>query len=312
MALIQTATRFAPSTTGPPHLGTLLSGLLCYLHARREGSTFVVRMENLDRERCKPEFLTEMLAMLEDFGLSPDKVDIQSEHLDDYRIRLNHLAQQGYIYFCNCSRARLKASANRGPDGSFIYDNRCRENLWLPGQSIQDGSLRCRLPTTRLTLDDNIAGSRVYETQKHFGDPIIVRRDGAFSYHFSSVVDDARVGITDVVRGRDLIDSTATQLVLRKIMNLPIPKFFHHLLLMEGTDRKLAKLHGSIPVRELRKRLTVESIYGSLAYFLGFAESEMPLNLSAFQKLFTWETVSRNDVLVHYDEDKGELVSQKL
>ena len=250
--------------------------------------------------------------MLEDFGLSPDKVDIQSEHLGDYRNRLNQLAEREHIYFCNCSRGRLKATAKRGPDGSFIYDNRCRENLWTPGQNIQDGSLRCRLPATRLTLEDNLAGVRVYETEEHFGDPIILRRDGAFSYHFSSVVDDARVGITDVVRGRDLIDSTPTQVVLRKMMGLPIPKFFHHLLLMEGTDRKLAKLHGSISVRQLRKRLTVESIYGSLAHFLGLIETAMPLSLSGFQELFTWEIVSNNDVLVHYDEDKGELVSQKL
>ena len=251
MGSIRTATRFAPSTTGQPHLGTLLSGLLCYLHAQVQGTKFVVRMENLDPQRCKPEFLSEMIDMLDDFGLSADQIDIQSEHIDEYQSHLHRLAKGGHIYVCNCSRARLKASAKRGPDGSFIYDNKCREKRWSPGQSWQEGSLRCRLPEVRHVLKDRLVGSRAYETNEHFGDPVILRRDGAFSYHFSSVVDDARVGVTDVIRGRDLIDSTPTQVVLRNILGFHIPTYYHHLLLMEGSKKKLAKLHGSIAVRHL-------------------------------------------------------------
>ena len=253
-----------------------------------------------------------MVDMLDDFGLSADQIDIQSEHIDEYQLPLHRLAKEGHIYFCNCSRARLKASAKRGPDGSFIYDNQCREKRWSPGQSLQEGSLRCRLPEVRYVLKDRLVSSRAYETNEHFGDPVILRRDGAFSYHFSSVVDDARVGVTDVIRGRDLIDSTPTQVVLRNLLGLPIPTYYHHLLLMEGSKKKLAKLHGSIAVRHLRRNLSAEAILGYLGYFMGLVEDTKPLSLTDLQKEFCWERISRNDVLVHFNEDTAELVSQNL
>ena len=306
------ATRFAPSTTGLPHLGTLLSGLLCYLHARREGARFVVRMENLDRQRCKPEFQSAMLELLEDFGLCADQIDVQSEHLDDYQRYLHRLANEGYVYYCRCSRGRLKAKAKRGPDGSFIYDNRCRKNHWKPGESFTDGNLRCRFPETQLSFSDRLAGERTYKTLEHFGDPIVLRRDGAFSYHFSSIVDDERIGVTDIVRGRDLIDSTPSQLVLRNMFQMPVPDFFHHFLLMEDSKEKFAKLHGSISVRHLRQKLSVDAVYGYLALFMGLREDWRPMSLSELERDFSWERISRKDVLVRYNEESAKLFSQKL
>lgn len=248
-------TRFAPSPTGALHLGHAYSALFAWDAARSAGGRFLLRIEDIDPNRCRPEYETALKADLAWLGLTwPEPARRQSEHLDDYRAALDRLAGLGVIYPCFCSRQDIQAemaraaSAPHGP-AAHTYPGTCRhldparraERLAAghPHALRLDVAAASRL-TGPLRWHDRALGWQDARTDL-LGDVVLARRDSPTSYHLSVTVDDALQGVTLVTRGRDLLDSTHTHRLLQALLGLPVPDWHHHPLLTNARGERLAK-----------------------------------------------------------------------
>jgi len=303
--------RFAPSTTGPAHPGTLLAALLCWLDARSRGARCVLRLEDLDPERSTPERVAAMREALDWFGLDFDSTELQSEARADHERALDQLEARDLLYPCGCSRREIREAGRRGPDGGFAYSNRCRERA-LPagGWRASDEPLRARLPDGRIEPVDEAGEPVAQSPARELGDPIVRRRDGGVAYHLASVVDDARAGVTRVVRGRDLAASTATQVALQRLLDLPEPVYRHHFLLLEERDGdKLAKLHGAVGLPELLPVYGPGELCAVLARGAGFAVSAVTLSPHALLEDFAWQDVALRDRAVRWTGTQLEWVA---
>ncbi|MGE5186992.1 MAG: glutamate--tRNA ligase family protein [Acidobacteriota bacterium] len=297
--------RFAPSTTGEAHPGTLLSALLVWLDARSRGGRVLLRLEDLDRDRVRAEHARSLVDALAELGLDWDEVVTQSERAAAHEAALDRLAAAGRLYPCTCSRA-ARAGGRRAPDGGWAYDNTCRDRpLPSGGWRAVDDALRARLPDDRVELVDD-AGLDLSQTPAlEMGDPVVRRRDGAIAYQLAVVVDDAAAGVTDVVRGRDIAPSTATQVLLQRLLGVPTPRYRHHLLLLEEAGGKLAKLHGSIPFSKVRARYRGDELCGLLAAGAGIVASPQPCTPRELVARFAWARVATGDRVARWDDALG-------
>jgi glutamyl/glutaminyl-tRNA synthetase len=294
--------RFAPSSTGHAHPGTLLSGLLVWLDARARGDRAILRLEDLDVERASAALSDALVEELAWFGLGFDATVRQRDLAAGHAAALDALAARGALYPCACSRAERQAGGRRAPDGGFAYDNRCRARPLPPGGwRASSEAVRCRLPDRRVELVDEGGRDLSQTPALELGDPIVVRRDRVVAYHLVVVVDDAAAGVTRVVRGHDLASATATQVLLHELLELPLPRYRHHLLLLEPRGDKLAKLHGSVAVPELRRAMSAEALCGVLAAAAGLAASDAPVTPGALVAGFDWGRVATDDVVVRWD-----------
>ena len=301
--------RFAPSTTGPAHPGTLLAALLCWLDARSRGATVWLRLEDLDPDRHRPEHARAMRADLAWLGLDWDGEQSQRELREGHASALDQLEAAGRLYPCRCSRSVLRAHGERAPDGGFRYPGTCRDRpLPAGGWRESDAPLRVRLDPGRIALRDESGLDLGGDPEGEFGDPIVRRRDGAAAYHLASVVDDARIGVTRVVRGRDLAPSTATQVAIQGLLGLPRPSYRHHLLLLEERGGKLAKLHGAVGTDALRPLYEPEALCGWLAAAAGLLEEATPVRPHELVAGFDWQRVAHADRLVRFTGEALDLV----
>jgi glutamyl/glutaminyl-tRNA synthetase len=296
-------TRFAPSTTGHAHPGTLLAGLLCWLDARSRDDRVLLRFENLDPVRCKAAYLEAMRADLEWFGLDWDGIVIQSDLRPQHEAALDALAARGLLYPCECTRSQRRRSGRRAPDGGYAYDNTCRGRPLPPGGWRQaDQPLRAQLPDQPIVLVDESGLDLSQHPSRDMGDPIVMRRDGAMAYHLAVVVDDAASGVDRVVRGRDLATSTATQVALQRLLGVPTPSYRHHALFLEPHGGKLAKFHGSVAAAELRQHYSAAELCGCIAWAAGLQDQPAPRSPRDLVASFAWQRVMEQDrVLVWRD-----------
>lgn len=290
--------RFAPSTTGPAHPGTLLAGLLCWLDARSRGARLVLRLEDLDPERCRPEWSRAMREDLAWLGLDWDAESQQSAVHEQHEAALDRLEAAGALYPCRCSRSELRAQGRLAPDGGYAYAGGCRKReLPAGGWRASGEPLRARLPAGAIDIEDEGGEPLVRDPLRAFGDPIVRRRDGAVAYHLASVADDARAGVTRVVRGRDLAASTATQVALQRLLGVAQPAYRHHLLLLEERDGgKLAKLHGAVGMPDLRAAgYDAAQLCGLLAQACSLRDAADPVAPAELLAEFDWRRVSAED-----------------
>jgi glutamyl-Q tRNA(Asp) synthetase len=298
--------RFAPSTTGRAHPGTLLAALLCWLDARSRGDEVLLRLEDLDRERTKPGYVEAMREDLAWFGLEWDAESRQSEQLRRYEARLDELATRGLVYACSCSRAEIRASGTLAPDGSHRYPGRCREHVVdAAGWRGADRALRLRLEAGRVDVADESGLDLDGDPEMLFGDPIIRRRDGAYAYHFCSVLDDAADRVDRVVRGRDLAPSSTLQEGLRVLMDLVQPSYCHHFLLLEASGGKFSKFHGAVDLGELARHSDAAELCGRLAGFAGLVPEGTRCRPADLVTEFDWSRVSRDDVALEWSASGG-------
>lgn len=292
--------RFAPSTTGEAHPGTLLSALLVWLDARARKGQALLRLEDLDVTRVKAAWSDALLEATRWLGLDWDAVIVQTRQTPSHERALDQLAEAGLLYPCTCSRAD-RTGGRRAPDGGWAYENTCR------GKPLPDGgwravnsNVRVQLPDDRVELVDD-GGLDLSQTPAHdMGDPIVRRRDGVIAYQLAVVVDDADEGITDIVRGRDIAPSTATQVMLQRLLGLPTPRYRHHFLLLEQSGDKLAKLHGAIPWSELRTHYSGEQLCGVLAHAAGLLDQPKPITPSELVHTFAWTHVPAADRIARW------------
>ena len=291
--------RFAPSTTGRAHPGTLLAALLAWLDARSQGARLLLRLEDLDPERCRPEwslFMREDLAWL---GLDFDAVEAQQDHGARHDAALDALAALGVLYPCACSRSLLRAENDAALGRGGRYPNHCRGRaLPAAGWRASSEPLRAALPSGRVAPVDEGGRDLAQDPAAELGDPIVRRRDGAAAYQLAVVVDDAASGVTRVVRGHDLAASTATQVALQRMLGLREPVYRHHLLLLEERGGKLAKFHRAVGADALRGVYTAPGLTGFLAHAAGLRPDAAPTTPTELLRDFTWTRVAREDRVV--------------
>ncbi len=231
--------RFAPSPTGPLHFGSLVSALASWLDARAAGGEWLLRIEDIDTPRVVPGAADDILRTLEAFGLHWDGEAVwQSRRLARYETVLERLWAQGLAYACACTRRQLAVVAARGPGGTPIYPGTCRE-LGLPRGPGR--ALRLRVPDAVIAFDDAVQGRVAQNLARELGDYVILRADGLFAYQLVVVIDDAGQGVTHVVRGADLLDSTPRQIHLLHLLGEPVPTYAHLPLAVDAHGDKLSK-----------------------------------------------------------------------
>ena len=239
--------RFAPSPTGPLHFGSLVAALGSYLEARTRGGgggCWLVRMEDVDAPRCKPEHADVILRTLEACGFEWDgAVMVQSQRKQRYRDILEHLKRTGVAYPCGCTRSELEGRP-AGIDGAPIYPGTCRDIL-PPGKTARAWRLRM---AGDIDFIDAVQGAQKQNLPRDVGDCVLLRADGYFAYQLAVVIDDADQGVDHIVRGADLIHSTARQIYLQRLLGLPTPQYAHLPVAVDATGAKLSKQTRAVPV----------------------------------------------------------------
>lgn len=302
-----TVGRFAPSPSGRIHLGNILCCLLAWLSARQKGGKVILRIEDLDTARCPLRYAEQMVEDLRWLGLDwdegpetggPNGPYFQSQRTALYQDALEKL--DALIYPCFCTRAELHAaSAPHREDGPTVYAGTCR-NL-SPAErekraKRRSPALRLRVPDKEISLIDGHMGGYAERLERDCGDFLLRRSDGMFAYQLAVVVDDAAMGVTEVVRGADLLSSTPRQLYLYQLLDLTPPEFFHFPLLLAPDGRRLSKRDADVGLDSLRGRVTAEALLGRLAQLAGFHPSGDPSTAAELLEAFSWEKVPQEDI----------------
>ncbi|GMN02241.1 tRNA glutamyl-Q(34) synthetase GluQRS [Erythrobacter sp. MTPC3] len=247
-------TRFAPSPNGHLHLGHAFSAIYAHDMAKRADGEFLLRIEDIDGPRSRPEFADEFRRDLEWLGLEWRDVAPQSQRLDSYEAMAGQLVDMGMVYPCTCTRAEIAGLKDRrGADG-LVYAGSCRG---LPLDPDRPAALRLDIDRAMETLGELIwtdeeAGS-VIADPRELGDVVLVRKDLPASYHLAATIDDAADGITTVTRGTDLFSSTHVHRILQELLELPVPHWHHHPVLLDDDGQKLAKRRGSPSLKDRRE-----------------------------------------------------------
>lgn len=278
-----TITRFAPSPTGHLHLGNAFSALYAWRAADARGGRFLIRIEDIDQARCRPEYVTAMLDDLAWLGLDwPEPVRWQSGHFDDYRAALERLAGLGVTYPCFCTRADIAAeialspSAPHGPDGP-LYPGICRSlSADERAARLADGApYAIRLDAAKaaaligdgLGWHDKRRGRQPLDPMRQ-GDVVLARKDIPTSYHLAVTVDDALQGITLITRGEDLFEASHVHRLLQALLDLPTPAYDHHDLIRDDAGLRLAKRKSAPTIRSLREDgVTADEIRQHLGFY---------------------------------------------
>ncbi len=303
--------RFAPSPTGRMHLGNVFSALLSFLSAHSKGGKWVLRIEDLDPERSRKEYSEILEDDLNWLGLDWDEGGskggdfapyYQSKRSKIYQEAFNKLSD--LVYPCFCKRADLlAASAPHSSDGRPIYSGKCRNlsvNDVAELSKFRNPAYRIKVGDTEIKFTDEVYGEQSKSLYQVGGDFVLRRVDGTFAYQLAVVVDDALMGITEVVRGNDLLDSTPSQIYLYNLLGFPVPKFYHFPLLMSAeSGARLSKRDKSLDMGELRKSFSAEEILGLLGFYAGIIPENRKATLSELLDKFDWDKVPRKNIIVY-------------
>ena len=307
----QVVGRFAPTPSGALHLGNLLCSLLAWLSARSQGGRVILRIEDLDTARTSPAFTRQLEEDLLLLGLDWDEGGDQAPYLQSgrtafYQAILEKLQSAGQVYPCFCSRAELHAAtAPHASDGEPIYTGRCWD--LTPGEveklaQKRPPALRLRVPDEEVAFTDGHYGPITQNLQQQCGDFVLRRSDGVFAYQLAVVADDGDMGVTQVVRGRDLLSSTPRQLYLYQLLGYPAPDFFHTPLLLASDGRRLSKRDGDVSLQGLiRRGFSPEDIVGRLAFLCGLLERPQPMAARELIPLFDWSRIKKDDICLPAD-----------
>lgn len=293
--------RFAPTPSGRLHLGNILCAMLAYLSVRSQGGRFLLRIEDVDIPRCPRRLAQQAIEDLRWLGFTWDAEPLyQSDRSDIYRAALDRLSAGGHTYPCFCTRAQLMslAAPNLG-DTQVIYQRTCA-NL-TPEEAAERAqsrapAIRLRVPDKEVSFMDGLFGVRCENLERDCGDFILRRSDGLYGYQLAVVVDDALSGVTEVVRGRDILSATPRQIYLQHLLGDDTPAYVHIPLLVDHQGRRLAKRDKDLDLTALALRFTPEDILGMLAYSAGLLEEIRPMTLEGLIPLFDWQKVKRDDL----------------
>ena len=293
--------RFAPSTSGRMHLGNVCSAMLAWLSAKSQGGEILLRSEDLDPARSRRAYAETMMEDFRWLGLVWDRrAPDQSARSGVYGAALERLREKGLLYPCYCTRDQLHAaSAPHASDGRVIYGGTCR-NLTAEQRARMTKApcLRVRVPERVISFTDGLQGPYAMDLSREWGDFILRRADGVAAYQLAVVVDDGTEGVTEVVRGRDLLSSTPAQLWLYELLELKPPEFRHVPMLLAPDGRRLSKRDRDLDLGELRKDHSPEDLIGLLGYLCGLTDRREAVSARELAADFSWDKVRREDIIL--------------
>ncbi len=284
--------RYAPSPSGEQHLGNIQTALVAWLQVRLAKGQFALRMDDIDTPRVKAGSAVQILDELHWLGLDWDEIDdipyradresvyFQSRYTEFYQSAFATLSEAKKVYACACSRRQIERTVKQpNSAGQYIYPGTCRDKSNFEMQAFPQVAWRFITSASTINFTDEIAGEMMQNVSAAFGDFIVKRRNDLFSYHLSCVVDDINMGITDVVRGADLFDSTPSQIALIKSLSAAVPRYWHLPLKMNENGEKLAKRDGSNSVYQLRAAgKTAPQLIGQLSRDLGLTKTNQAIS----------------------------------
>ena len=302
--------RYAPSPSGYLHIGNVSAALMTWLSAKSRGGEIVLRVEDLDPSRSRAEYAEAIMDDLRWLGLDWDRrAQDQSKRGAAYAAALERLE----TYPCYCSRDELHAaSAPHGTDGRVVYSGKCRGLTDAQRrEKTKAPCLRAAVPDREIAFVDGVQGPYSLSLRRDWGDFIVRRADGVTAYQVAVVVDDAENGVTEVVRGRDLLSSTPVQIWLYGALGLKAPEFYHIPMLLAPDGRRLSKRDGDCYVHSLRDRWPPERIIGLIAWLYGLIDRREDVSARELATAFSWDRVRREDIRLDWTETLKEVRSKR-
>ena len=296
--------RFAPTPSGRMHLGNVFAALLAWLSVRSRGGEMVLRMEDLDTQRTSPEFAQVLRGDLTWLGLTWDReTPAQSTRSQIYDACFQRLAEMGLLYPCYCSRSQLHSvNAPHLSDGTYIYPGTCRDLTQAQRESFsKKPAWRLQVPDREYALEDRCCGSFRQNLSRECGDFLVRRADGVYMYQLAVVVDDGLSGVTEVVRGRDLLESAPRQMYLQELLGFTQPQYAHVPMLLSADGRRLSKRDKDLDLGQLRSRIKPEELIGRLAHAAGLLDRPETVSARELAQNFSWDCVKKGDVFVETD-----------
>ncbi len=295
----QAVGRFAPTPSGRMHLGNVFAALIAWLSVRSKGGKMVLRMEDLDTQRTSDEFAQILREDLIWLGLDWDEeTQKQSLRSEAYQGYFEKLKDMGLLYPCYCTRSQLHSvNAPHLSDGTYVYPGTCR-NLTDVQRAAFDRapSWRVQVPDKVWQFTDLVQGNYTENLKTDCGDFVVRRADGVFVYQLAVTVDDAEAGVTEVVRGMDLMSSAPRQMYLQALFGFPHPTYGHVPMLVAPDGRRLSKRDQDMDLGALRKNKTPQQVLGMLAHAAGLLSQNKPISAEELKKEFSWEKLKRENI----------------
>ena len=296
--------RFAPTPSGRMHLGNVFAALIAWLSVRSKGGSMVLRMEDLDTQRTSSEYARVLREDLLWLGLDWDvETPPQSQRSEAYQRYFDRLADLGLLYPCYCTRSQLHSvNAPHLSDGTYVYPGTCRDLTAAQRAAFQRApSWRVKVPDRVWSLEDLVQGPYRENLATDCGDFVVRRADGVFVYQLAVTVDDGEAGVTEVVRGMDLLSSAPRQMYLQELFGFTHPVYAHVPLLTAPDGRRLSKRDQDLDLGRLRQRVTAEQLLGWLAVSAGLLETYCPISAKELVSRFSWQKLSRVSICLEAD-----------
>jgi len=288
--------RFAPTPSGRMHLGNVFAALIAWLSVRSRDGEMVLRMEDLDTLRTSAEFADILRSDLAWLGLDYDRETApQSQRSAVYDEYFDKLQEMGLLYPCYCTRSQLHGvNAPHLSDGTYVYPGTCR-NLQNPPKNRLP-AWRVMVPDKVWTVEDKVQGHYELNLATECGDMVVRRADGVYVYQLAVTVDDGEAGVTEVVRGMDLLSSAPRQMYLQELFGFPHPEYGHVPMLLAPDGRRLSKRDRDLDLGELRKRVTAEKLIGTLAFAGGIIDQNVPISATELSREFAWSKLKGDSI----------------
>lgn len=283
--------RFAPTPSGRMHLGNVFAALMAWLSVRSRGGEMVLRMEDLDTQRTSAEFAKTLRGDLAWLGLDYDReTPPQSTRGAVYDRYFEQLRDMGLLYPCYCTRSQLHSvNAPHLSDGTYVYPGTCRTLVSPPTDRAP--AWRVVVPEKTWHLHDRVQGEYSLDLATQCGDMVVRRADGVYVYQLAVTVDDGEAGVTEVVRGMDLLSSAPRQMYLQSLFGFAHPEYAHVPMLLAPDGRRLSKRDRDLDLGQLRQTVSAESLIGTLAFACGLIDRQEPLSARELAREFTWDNV---------------------
>ena len=296
--------RFAPTPSGRMHLGNVFAALLAWLSVRSRDGEMVLRMEDLDTQRTSPEYAQVLRQDLLWLGLSWDReTPPQSQRSRVYDEYFQKLEDLGLLYPCYCTRSQLHGvNAPHLSDGTYVYPGTCR-NLTQEQRKAFDRApaWRVMVPDRVWHLTDRVQGSYSLNLATDCGDMVMRRADGVYVYQLAVTVDDGEAGVTEVVRGMDLLSSAPRQMYLQELWGFPHPEYAHVPMLLAPDGRRLSKRDRDLDLGQLQKVYSPQQVLGQLAFSAGLLDRPEAVSARELATIFSWEKVKKEDICLNAD-----------
>ena len=291
--------RFAPTPSGRMHLGNVFAAMVAWLSVRSRGGALVLRMEDLDPQRTSDEYAETLRQDLKWLGLDWDlETAPQSKRSDIYDHYFEILREKGLLYPCYCTRSQLHSvNAPHLSDGTYVYPGTCR-NLTAEERAAFDRSPSWRLEVTDRVwqFTDLCQGAYQQNLSTDCGDFVVRRADNVYVYQLAVTVDDGEAGVTEVVRGMDLLSSAPRQMYLQELLGFPHPTYGHVPMLMSPDGRRLSKRDKDLDLGVLRQRMRPETLLGILASSAGIIDRNVSISAAELSREFKWENLRKEDI----------------